>query len=79
MALDDCARTWRVATSTSERINKLASTLECYPSDLVDLLLTRALDAVERDQWPIERRPYKFTLHWGEGDAKGTQRGYKRE
>lgn len=77
--LDDCARTWRVSTDTARRLKEMATELECYDSVLVDMLLQRALSAVAAGQWVITRKPYKFTLHWGEGSAKGVEEGMKRE
>lgn len=76
---DTCARTWQIDRETSAAINALADELECFPSDLVNMLLSRAIDAVESEQWPIERRPYKYTLHWGQGASNGNQAGTKSD
>lgn len=73
MSNDRCARTWQISRSTSGDVNRLANELECYPSDLVDLLLRRALVNVDRGVWEIERKPYKYTLHWGQGGSSGTK------
>lgn len=76
---DSVARTWQIDRSTSEEINRLADQLECYPSDLVNMLLIRAINAVESGQWSIERRPYKYSLHWGQDSSSENQRGTKRD
>lgn len=59
------ARTWQIDKSVSEDINRLATELECYPSDLVNMLLQRGVDALQNGEWTITRTPYKYTLHWG--------------
>lgn len=72
-AKDSTARTWQVDRETSTNINALADELECYPSDLVNFLLQRALSAVESGEWPIEKRPIRYSLHWGQVGSSGNQ------
>lgn len=76
---DSCARTWQIDRETSTDINRLADQLECFPSDLVNMLLSRAIDAVESGQWPIERKPVKYSLHWGQGASNENQAGIKSD
>lgn len=76
---DSHARTWQVDRGVSADINRLADELECYPSDLVNMLLSRAIDAVESGEWPIERKPYKYLLIWGQGASNGNQAGTKSD
>ena len=64
MANDSVTRTWSIERSTAEKINDLATELECFPSDLVDLLLTRGLAAIESGEWPLQRVPVKFRIDW---------------
>lgn len=70
---DSHARTWQIDRSTSADINRLADELECYPSDLVNFLLQRALSAVESGEWRIDRKPIKYSLHWGIDPSKQNQ------
>lgn len=63
---DTQARTWQGDRQTSEAVNRLADELQCYPSDLVNMMLTRSLEAIESGEWPIEKRPIRYSLHWGQ-------------
>lgn len=74
---DTCARTWQIDRSVSEDVNRLADELECYPSDLVNMLLQRGLDALAAGQWAIERKPIKYSLQWGIDPSNRNQRGIK--
>ena len=76
---DSTARTWQIDRATSEAINALASGLETWPSDLVNMLLQRGLDALGSGQWSIERRPIKYLLTWGQEESNGNQEGLKRD
>lgn len=76
---DSTARTWQVDRSTSDDINRLAAELECYPSDLVNMLLARAIKALESGQWSIDRLPIKYLLIWGQEASSQTQTGTKRD
>ena len=71
---DTCARTWQIDRETSVAVNALADELEVYPSDLVNMLLQRAIDAVESGKWPIEKRPIRYSLHWGQGGSSPIKR-----
>lgn len=73
MSKESCARTWQVDRSTSEEINRLADALQVYPSDLVNMLLSRAIDALETGAWSIERKPVKYSLHWGQEGSNQNQ------
>lgn len=75
---DSCARTWQIDRETSTDINRLADQLECFPSDLVNFLLARALSAVENGEWAIERRPYRYTIHWGQDGSIPVKRESKQ-
>lgn len=70
---DSTARTWQVDRSTSEEINRLADALQVFPSDLVNMLLQRAINALESGQWSIERKPIKYLLTWGQEGSKQNQ------
>ena len=61
---DSVQRTWNVDRATAERLNVLAAELECFPSDLVDLLLQRGLAAIESGEWPLQRVPVKYEVKW---------------
>ena len=61
---DSVQRTWNVDRATAERLNDLAAEMECFPSDLVDLLLTRGLAAIESGEWPLQRVPVKYEVKW---------------
>lgn len=70
---DSHARTWQIDRGVSEDINRLAAELECFPSDLVNMLLSRAIDAIETGQWVVQRKPVKYSLHWGQDPSSVTQ------
>ena len=61
---DSVQRTWNVDRATAERLNDLAAEMECFPSDLVDLLLQRGLAAIESGEWPLQRVPVKYEVKW---------------
>ena len=61
---DSVQRTWNVDRATAERLNVLAAEMECFPSDLVDLLLTSGLAAIESGEWPLQRVPVKYEVKW---------------
>lgn len=78
-AKDSCARTWQIDRGVSQAVNTCADELECYPSDLVNFLLQRALSAVESGEWRIDRTPIKYSLHWGQGASNENQEGIKSD
>lgn len=49
------ARTYRLKESTIKQINQAAVRYECWQSDLVDLLLQRALTELEQGRWQLEK------------------------
>lgn len=57
-------RTYQISPETIERIQRNAQLLECYPSVLVDLLLKRALDELEKGTWQIKRKPIMYRIDW---------------
>ena len=61
---DSVQRTWNVDRATAERLNVLAAEMECFPSDLVNLLLQRGLAAIESGEWPLQRVPVKYEVKW---------------
>ncbi len=58
------SRTWTVTEATAARIKQLAAENEIWDSEIVEKLLTRALDAVETGQWPLRRIPVKYRVDW---------------
>ena len=61
---DSVQRTWNVDRATAERLNDLAAEMQCFPSDLVNLLLQRGLAAIESGEWPLQRVPVKYEVKW---------------
>ena len=61
---DAVQRTWNVDRATAERLNVLSAEMQCFPSDLVNLLLQRGLAAIESGEWPLQRVPVKFRIDW---------------
>ena len=61
---DAVQRTWNVDRATAERLNDLAAEMQCFPSDLVNLLLQRGLAAIESGEWPLQRVPVKYEVKW---------------
>ena len=61
---DFTQRTWVVSTVVAEKVNVLAAEMQCFPSDLVNLLLQRGLAAIESGEWPLQRVPVKFRIDW---------------
>lgn len=57
-------RTYRLRRATVERLEQLAKQQEAWPSPLLDLLLQRAIDAVESGEWPLNRTPTRYKHHW---------------
>lgn len=53
-----------MSQETIERIQRNAQRLECYPSTLVDLLLKRALDELEKGNWQLKRQPVIYRIDW---------------
>lgn len=66
MKQDSNARTYRLKPETVRRLSNQIDTLGCWPSDLVDLLLQRALTEVEEGRWTMDRQPAIFEIAWGE-------------
>ena len=58
------ARTYRLRTQTIERVDAQTKRLECWQSDLVDLLLERALGELESGNWELQKRPIAYELSW---------------
>lgn len=57
-------RTYQMSQETIERVQRNAKQLECYPSVLVDLLLKRALDELEKGTWQLNRKPIIYRIDW---------------
>lgn len=57
-------RTYQMSQETIERVQRNAKQLECYPSVLVDLLLKRALDELEKGNWQLNRKPIIYRIDW---------------
>lgn len=60
------ARTYRLQPTTIERVDRQTAALGCRQSDLVDLLLQRALEQVESGIWPMDRTATAFDVAWSE-------------
>ena len=61
-------RTYRYDRSALAEIDRLADELEVWPSDLVNLLLTRALAEVQAGRWPLRKQAVKFVPSWAKPD-----------
>lgn len=56
------ARTYRLHPGTVKAVDGLADALDAYPSQVVQVLLDYALDAVSADLISVNRRPIKFAV-----------------
>ena len=54
------ARTYQFDTAVITEIERLASVLEVWPSDLVYICMVRALAEVASGRWKIGRKAVKF-------------------
>lgn len=57
-------RTYRLDAFTVERIERLCSEQQAYPSPLIDMILRRALDEIEAGHWAFGKVPVKFKIKW---------------
>ena len=58
------ARTYQIEKQTIERIAEYANQVNCYPSDLVCLLLERGLNELESGKWQLKREVVKYRIQW---------------
>lgn len=59
-------RTYRLDSTTIERIDQYCKKTGCWQSRFIDLLLKRALDEVEAGRWHLDKRPVAYELEWKE-------------
>lgn len=57
-------RTYRLEQKTVEKIDRLATQLQCHQSPLIDMLLQRALEQVEAGNWVARQEPIKYVVKW---------------
>lgn len=55
-------RTYRLTRQTVNRLDRLAEETGCWPSELVENLLSMGLDYVEMGRWEIQTRPGRPVL-----------------
>ncbi len=63
------ARTYRLRQTTIKNIETHAERLECWQSDLVDLILERGLEEIAMGRWAFNQMPVKFELGWSDSES----------
>lgn len=56
------ARTYRLHPGTVKAVDGIAEALDAFPSQVVQVLLDYALDAVSADRIAVNRRPIKYAV-----------------
>ena len=62
MATPTTAKTYRLKAETLRRLQVLVSETGAYHSQLIDVLLTRAMDEIDAGRWTLKKKPVKWAV-----------------
>ena len=62
MATLTTAKTYRLKAETLRRLEALVTETGAYHSQLIDQLLTRAMDEIDAGRWKLKKKPVKWAV-----------------
>lgn len=62
MATERTPKTYRLKAETLRRLAALVTTTGAYHSQLIDVLLVRAMDEIDAGRWQLKKKPVKWEV-----------------